>query len=217
LIGQEALERVSLQQFGTLTRRQGVTAAQRPAILRGGLAVRSQSGGAVGGGGRELEHRGRVVGCLGMMREPRQVARSARRVAQRLERGPVQAGTPVRVDRLLHCDPRQLVPERHGRSVGAQHARREAVVERIERVAGDRLEQPELCALGHDRHGVQDVACPGPEPRCSREHGVTDRRGQLAAAAGKRLRHEERIAAGLGMKIRGVDAVRACEQRDGLR
>jgi hypothetical protein len=102
--------------------------------------VRSQSGGAIGGGGRELEHRSRVAGCLGMVRQSRQIASSARRVAQRVERCPVQAGTSVRVDRLLHCHARQLVPERHGLSFRAQHAGREAVVERIERVASDGLE-----------------------------------------------------------------------------
>ena len=157
LTGEMALERPVVEQLGALARRKSGTEAQRTGVLRGSLAMRSDRGGTLGRSWRELQYRRRVLCRLGMVRQPRQIAPSARRVAQRLQDGAVQAGAPVGVDRLLDRHPRQLVPERTG-PVGAQHAGREALLQaRRARPRAIASSSDALGALGQDRHGVQKV------------------------------------------------------------
>ena len=111
---------------------------------------------------------------------------------------------------------REIVPERHARAGGPEHAARQALLEVLDGVAGERLEQRQVDGPGHDRGGVEHL----PRRRAQRldagEHGVADRRGQLDAARGERLGHEERVPGRPAVQLGGVDAVRRGELRDGL-
>ena len=61
--------------------------------------------------------------------------------AQRLQREPMEGGVPARVDGLDEGDASKLVAERHCVLLGDEHARREARLEVIGVLAGERREQ----------------------------------------------------------------------------
>ena len=79
--------------------------------------------GCLGGRSRSVrEHRLTVSRCFGMVCEPAQVRLAQRRLRERGERAPVQRECLVRRDRLLHDEPRKLVPERDRIVLRPEHA-----------------------------------------------------------------------------------------------
>jgi hypothetical protein len=62
---------------------------------------------------RELEHRLRVTGRLGVVRKPRELCRAGGRVGERCERLLMKSVPPVRRQRLLDGKARKLVAECH--------------------------------------------------------------------------------------------------------
>ena len=125
------------------------------------------------------EHRLRVAGLLGVVREPRDVAGRLRAHA-RSRRAATAAGraaprsrpraAPARAGRRRRRRPRAARPT-------SRHASR-----CVELVGRDRLEQPELDSRGHHRDRPRAAAArPRPSRRDAREHGVANGLGQLVA------------------------------------
>jgi len=73
---------------------------------------------------------------LGVVREPGQIGRAARWVGKRRQRPAMQAHLPVGRHRLLDGEPGELVPERHARRLGDEHAGGQALVETVGGIAG---------------------------------------------------------------------------------
>ncbi|HEY1275473.1 MAG TPA: hypothetical protein VGF25_11200 [Thermoleophilaceae bacterium] len=188
--------------------------AQRAGELLRRLAVGPDRGGAVARRRRVPEDRLGVAGGLRMVCEPRGLGAAARRLSERGEGRPVERHAPVRRNRVLHRHPRDLVAERDGVAVGLQHARGEAGLEQWELVGGERLEQPHLGAVGHDRHCLEQRAGAGLEAGRTRQHRVADgRRHPATVARGEYLGHVERVAAGPAMELGGVEVRGAGERR----
>jgi hypothetical protein len=127
----------------------------------------------------------------------------------------VQVEVAVRRQRLLDREPRELVPERDRARGGREHSGGEALLEPVDRVAGERCEEPELGLRGDDCDGVEQRACVRAQPRRAREHRVPDRGRNLVARRRERLGHEERVARRLAVQLVGVDPQRLCERRHG--
>ena len=121
-----------------------------------------------------------------MVREPREVRGRAAGAPQRRQRRPVQLEPAMRVDRLLDREPRELVPERDSLGLEPEHPGGEALVERADGFAGDRLQQPQLGARRHDRDRIEEIARLRLESRHAREdgvaHAVRDLRAPRAAS-----------------------------------
>jgi hypothetical protein len=216
LVGQVAGVGASLEQLRALGHGQPVAEAEGARALRGRLAVGAEPGRAGGGRRRVAQDRAGAAGGLGMVGEPRQVERAAGWVGERRHRPAVQAGLAVRWHRLLHGEPGQLVPERHARRLGDEHAGRQALVQLAGRVAGDRLQQPGLGVRRHDRDRFQERRSRRAEPRGTGEDRVPDHVRDPVHAGAERLDHEERVAGGLAVELAGVDAVRLGEPRHHL-
>ena len=100
--------------------------------------------------------------------------------------------------RFLDGHPRELVAERDAPGSAAEHPGRQALLEAVERIAGKRLEEPDL-GVGGDGHDASSSArAAGLEARGPRQHRVANRRGDLLLPAASDLGDEERIAAGCG-------------------
>ena len=203
------IEEVSLQ-----VRCKRVREAQCPRVLRGGLAGRAQRGGARSRRRRELEHRFRVAGSLGVVREPGEVRIPVRRVLERRERLPVQLEAAVRRQRFLDREAGELVPERDAAGHGREHARGETFLDSVQSTVGERLEHPELGLWAADRHRVEQRARGGSQPCGAGKHGVPDRGRDLSRRSGKYFGHEEGIAGGGAIELVRVDTARFGELRD---
>jgi hypothetical protein len=103
-----------------------------------------------------------------------------------------------------------------GLALGAEHPRRETLLQMGEVVPGERFEQPDLGPRRHDRDDVEQRPRAAREPRRAREHGVPHAVRHAVAARGERLRHVEGIAGRSREELGGVGAVRLRERRDGL-
>ena len=88
----------------------------------------------------------------------------------------MQHDGPVRRERFLDRQSRQLVPERDPVGLAAQDPRLKALVQTIQRPLYQRLEQPHLRALRDDRDRLEHVARRAAQRRRPREHRVSDRR-----------------------------------------
>jgi hypothetical protein len=212
-IGQIALVRAALQQLGAALGWQVVGEAQRALELGRGLAMGAERGGVLAGVRGVVQHRLGVARRVGVVREPREVARAPRRGGQRGKRRAVQVHAAVGRQRLLDRGARDLVAERHHIALGAQHARGDAGLEPAEVVARQRLEQPQLGALRHDRDRFEHAARAA-EARRPGQHGIADGVGNLGAAGREHLGDEERVARGTAVQLGGVDAVKRGERRD---
>ena len=215
LIGQVALLRAALEQVRPLGRRQAIAEAKRPRVLCGSLTVcPERAARSAAAGAKRAPPRRR--------RPPPRDGRAAqdpvhRPADPRAPREPsMQLDPPVRCDRFFDDEPRELVPERDGGSLGREHARGQALLEGVERLAGERLEQPELGLLRHDRDRVEEPRRGRAEPR---------RRGRSTRPApspgtrrpgGEHLDDEERVSGGLPIELVSVDAVRLGQPRDRL-
>ncbi len=78
------------------------------------------------------------------MGQARRVDRSLRGARQRGQHVAVKLNPPVRGDRLLDRQARQLVPELEPVAGGVEHPRAQTLLERRQIVPGHRLEQPQL-------------------------------------------------------------------------
>jgi hypothetical protein len=121
----------------------------------------------------------------------------------------VQLDAPGDGDGPLHRQARQLVAEPDREPLVAQHPRPQALVDRGRVGGGDRLQQPQLDAVGDDRRGVQRAAGHRRQPGGAGEHGVADGRRDLPARGAEHLGDEERVAAGGPVQAVGVDSFRA--------
>ena len=212
VVGHVALVRAALEQLGARGRPEPVGEPQGARVLRCGLAVGAGRGGAFGRGGREAQHGVAVPGALGVVGEASRIGVAG----ERGERPAVKLDALVGNERFFDDHVREAVPERHARAGRAEHAARQALLEVLHRVARERLEQRQVDRPGHDRGRVEHPSCRGAQRLDAGEHGVADRGGQLDAARGERLGHEERVAGRPAMQLGGVDAVRRGELRDGL-
>ena len=90
--------REPLEQVRASLRRETLGVAQRPGVLSFGLTMGPDSCGLIGRRGREPQHRDRVRGPVGVVREPRQVSRGLRRLRQRRQNTPVEREAHVRCE-----------------------------------------------------------------------------------------------------------------------
>jgi len=142
------------------------------------FAVRARGGRRPGGGRGVSEHRGAVAGRLGVVRHPSPVGLS---IFVALEHGQcpgMQHHPATGRQRLLDHQPRDLMPECDPTVGSREHARADALIE-ARMLAGwrhrmQRLQHPGLEVPGHDRRGVEQVACLAAQPRGARQHRVPD-------------------------------------------
>ena len=216
LVGDVAFPGAALEELGSFGQRQPVAEAGSARVLGRRLSVRAGRDGLLGGDGREHEHSLGVAGRLGGMCQTREISASVRRRAKCVQYRPVQIDAVVRVDRFLDDQARQLVPECDRIAFGPENPGRLTLLQGIERLAGDRLEEPELVRWGTMATASRSVRAFGSRQR-SREDRVADRGRYLAAPALKDLGNEERVARRFRVQIRRVDAVRGGKLLDCFR
>jgi len=93
---------------------------------------------------REPPHGLAVARGSRVVREPVEWLHAARRRAERSQRLAVQPGPPIRRERFLDGQARELVAKLHGRRSGSEHPRGQAFLEALDAVTGERFEQPQL-------------------------------------------------------------------------
>ena len=106
---------------------------------------------------------------------------------------------------------RELVPEHDLGAAVAQHARGEAVVERVQRLVRDGGQHVDLDVEADHRGGGEHVLRGRGEPGCARQHGVADGVRHHAVLAREHLGDVEGVAAGAFAQGVQVD-VRAAGQ-----
>ena len=181
-------------------------------MLRRRLAVRTErrrTGGAAGAKRRTASMS--PAASAWCTAEPSRGRRAGRR-AQASE--PVQVDPPVGCDRFFDGAPGELVPERHTCRFGREHARRQALVETVDRRAGECLEQPELGLRRDDRHGLEELSRGRAASRRPGAGRVSHRVRSLLGMRSQRLDDEERVAGGLAVELVRVDRVWFGELRD---
>jgi hypothetical protein len=109
-------------------------------VLRGSLAMGAERSRVHGGCGSEAQNRRGVRCRLRVMGHPGKIGSSRRRIDQRPEGRLVQAAPPIRRQRLLHRQAGELVPKRDACPSRDEHAGCEALLEPIDRAAGERLQ-----------------------------------------------------------------------------
>jgi hypothetical protein len=151
------------------------------------------------------------MGQAGQVRRPG-VARLEGR-----QHGAVQRDPAMRRDRLLDREARQLVPEGHAPPPLDQYPRTQALLERVDMVAGRCGHQPRLDGPGHHRDGLEEPARRTRQADRACEDRVADRGRDLRASRRQHLGDVERVAAGAPVQLLAVDAVSLGEPRDGAR
>ena len=216
VVGAEGGSRSALEQVDPARKRQIATEAQRPRVLGRRLAMCADRLSPCRRGRREAQHRVRVAGGLGVVREPRGIGNTGRRGRERRERIAVQRRPAVRRQRLLDRHAGELVAEGDALGGPGQHARAEAFVEAGELLPRQRLEQPELGLwLGHG-HRAEQRPRRRAEARRAGEDGIADGRWDLSIATLQHLREEERVARRPAVELVGVDPVWLGELRHRL-
>ena len=200
--------RPPIEELGPRLGSQPVRVAKRSCVLCGGFSRCAHRGGALCRRGRVLEHRIRVSGRVGMIREPRQIGATARRVLEGAEGLAVQLQPAVRRQRLFDREASELVTERDAFRDRCEHAGRETLLEPVDGIIGERLEEPELRRWGHDRDGVEQRSCHRAQPRGAGEHSIANRLGDLVHTRGERLGDEEWIAGSLAEELLRIDTRR---------
>ena len=180
LIGEVALLRASLEQTGELARRHAPRRSARRARTarpprgalpapRPGRPQRSRSA---------ASHRHRPRPRRGAPAEPgRARAREAADSASSTRR--CSSDAPMRADRILDGEPRELVAERDRAPLGAQHAGREAGIDVLDLIRHDLVEQPHLDMRRDDGDRLEHALRGRAEAVHAREHGIAHRRRHL--------------------------------------
>ena len=200
---------VAFEQLGTITDRQMIGVSQCARIVVGGLPVCADRRRPLARRRRVNEHGRHVVGLLRVIGEPGLIGATGREIG---ERAAVQREPPSGQDAVLDRAARQLMPEADVRAVAHQHAGSHAGVD----VFGRRLDHRQQRVPRKHRDRAERVTFVRCERGRAGQHGVADRARHPPIRIGEHLGHEERIAAGAGMELGGVDAARAGERVDGL-
>ncbi len=203
-----ALTRAPAQQLSAPRQVVGTDEAQCPPVLRGRFAMRAARCRGVAGGGRELEHRVGIVGRFRVVGQARRVDPGVPPLAERGEDTPMKRDGPMRRDRVFDGQPCQLVAKGDTRTIRAQHARGEALVEMLELSAEQHLQQPDLGPLGNARDGVKDPPGAVPHQPGPREDGIANGPWEPSTANGQDLGDKERVAARAHMQDGAIDLVR---------
>jgi len=156
-VGDRALVAGTLAQLGLVLGPQPSREAHSAVIQGRAFAVRAKRGRAFGGGRCVAEHGRRVARGLGVVREACKVGTS-RRLRQELECACVQRLAMVQGQRFLDHHSLKLVPK--GDAIARRHndPRGEALIELVDRVAGQRLEQRQVGAGPHHRERIEKRA-----------------------------------------------------------
>ena len=147
---------------------------QRAPVLVQSFAVRTDRRGVLG---RDRAYRNTASGSPAASADarPGKVRRSQWRLGERRQRPTMQDDGPVRRERFLDRQPRQLMPERDTVGLAAQHPRLKAFVQTIQRPLHQLLKQPHLRPLRDDRDGLEHVARRAAQPRSASQHRVANR------------------------------------------
>ena len=152
-----------------------------------------------------------------MVCQSSEVGRSAGRGGQGGERAAVEIERAGRGERFLYGDSRQVVPERDPALCGRQHPGGEAVVHPLHRLRRERLEEPEVSLRRHHCHSLDQCASLRIEPGGAGEHSVPHSGRDLLGTGGQHLGHEERVAPGTAVQVRGIDSAWIRQARHGGR
>ena len=180
------VERVglALEQRGAFLVGETVREAEGPGVLLGRLAMRTERLGALGRGDRIAQSRLGFGGGFGMVGEPSRIGRADRRLLERHDREAVQAGGSARLDRLFDGASRKLVSELDPAVARTKRSRAEAFLERVDAGRRQRLQQPELDPLRHDRDGVEQRPCGFAQRGDAGKDGIPDRLGDRTIPGG---------------------------------
>ena len=126
------------------------------------------------GARRMAQHRRPVARRLGVKRHPRVIAAPQR--TKSIQDAGMHADAAMRGDRLLHRQPRDLMPEPQSLSVHSQQARRQQLVENRQRARRDRRQQIQLHAGAGQRRNIQHTTGLAAQPRRPRQHRIARRR-----------------------------------------
>ena len=128
----------------------------------------------------------------------------------------MQADPAIRRQRLLQCQPRQLVPEGDAALSGDDHPRGDALLEMLDLVWGKRVQQRDVGVRRRDGNRLEEPLRGRRQPRGTSEHRVADGRRHRQDAGRENLGDEEGVAAGLPVELLRVEAVRRCELSNGF-
>jgi hypothetical protein len=120
LIGEVTLVRVDIEKLRGLPRRGVVDEAKRSFVVRRGLPVRAEQDRSRGSLGRIARQCIRVIRCIGVMHETREVG-PARSLLESGQGAAMQLQPTVRRYCALDRESSELVPERHPATDGDQH------------------------------------------------------------------------------------------------
>ena len=206
----------SIEQLRLLLRRETVRPAKRTAVLGGGLAVGSDRRGLCRRGGGVVQHSGTVAGRFSVVCEAGEIGLT-RRLGERGEHAAVEVAPPDRRDRLLDCEPGQLVAERDGPVDLDDEPGSEALVEVFAGPAADRIQEPRLDSWWGDGNGLDDGARAIAESCRSREDRIADGLRDLAVSRLEHRSDEEGVSARPAVEDAGVERAavgEACHSLD---
>ena len=174
--------------------RSRVREAQRPGILSGRLAVRSELRSAASRRRSKGQHRLRITCTFSMVGQPRGIVRMLATRSQRPQNAPMDLSGTLRRQRLDHGLTCQLVTEREALTFGEQHTRVQTRVDAFNVPWRDLLEKPGFGVRAQHRRGLERSARPVRQTSHPGEHGVAHGRRDTTAAGGEHLRHKKRVA-----------------------
>jgi hypothetical protein len=120
-----------------------------------------------------VQHRRPVTRRFGVKRHPRVVAASQRTKSSQ-DPG-MNIGAAMQAHRLLHRQPRDLMPEPQPSAILSQQARRQQLVENRQRARRDRRQQIQLHPGADQRRNIQHLTGPAAQPRRPRQHRIARR------------------------------------------
>ena len=120
-----------------------------------------------------------------------------------------------RRERFVHRNSRQLVPKGDAAVLRAEHARREALVDRVRGLTAHGEDERRVERRRRDRGGLDDGSRVRAQARDASEHDVAHGVGDLVAAGREQLGHVERVARRQPVEGGRVDVVPLRELRDG--
>jgi hypothetical protein len=185
--------------------------------VEGGLAMRSQGAGVIGGPQRVLDRFGSVSGTHGVVGEPGSVHRVGGPSFQVFEEMSVQSSGQKRWHRLEQALPDQIVTagDPISRSGEEQPAQRRVHV-RLGVGAG-RDEQVEVDPIGAQSHHVEQLTGFLGELRSIRQHGILHGGGNTQLRVTDHLVDEERVSQGGGVNLGRVEIEPPGHRADSLK
>jgi hypothetical protein len=149
---------------------------------------------------RMVQHRWPVARRLGVKRYSRIVAGSHR--TESIQDAGVDDSAPVRRDRLLHRQPRDLVTEPQPPAILGQQPGGEDLIHRRQWAPRGRRQQIQFDTGADERSNFKHLARPAAQPRSPRQYRIARRRRDGAQSGLHHFGDVERVPAWIGIPIR---------------